>query len=181
MAIKTFTTGEVLTASDTNTYLANSGLVYVASTNVGTAVSTVTLSSCFNSTYDAYKVVYVGGVGSTALNISLTLGASVTAYNMSLPFVTYGAGAASGTSLSGATAWSLVGTATTNSASLNVELFGPFLTQYTRLFGLYVSDTEAGSYSGIHKTAASYTALTLTTSTGTLTGGQLIVYGYRKA
>jgi hypothetical protein len=29
MAIKTFTTGEVLTAADTNTYLANSGLVYV--------------------------------------------------------------------------------------------------------------------------------------------------------
>jgi hypothetical protein len=28
MAIKTFTTGEVLTASDTNTYLANSGLVF---------------------------------------------------------------------------------------------------------------------------------------------------------
>lgn len=180
MAVKTFTS-EVLTSADTNTYLANSGLVYVASTNVGTAVSTVTLSSCFNSTYDAYKVVYVGGVGSTALNISMTLGASAATYNMSLPFVTYGAGVASGTSLSAATAWSLIGTATTNSASLNVELFGPFLTQYTRLFGLYVSDTEAGSYSGIHKTAASYTTLTLTTSTGTLTGGQLIVYGYRKA
>jgi hypothetical protein len=29
MAIKTFTTGEVLTASDTNTYLANAGLVFV--------------------------------------------------------------------------------------------------------------------------------------------------------
>jgi hypothetical protein len=27
MAIKTFTTGEVLTAADTNTYLANSGLI----------------------------------------------------------------------------------------------------------------------------------------------------------
>ena len=34
MAIKTFTTGEVLTAADTNTYLANSGLVYVASGTV---------------------------------------------------------------------------------------------------------------------------------------------------
>ena len=34
MAIKTFTTGEVLTASDTNTYLANAGLVYITSTAV---------------------------------------------------------------------------------------------------------------------------------------------------
>ena len=39
MAIKTFTTGEVLTASDTNTYLANSGLVYVAGASFSGAVS----------------------------------------------------------------------------------------------------------------------------------------------
>jgi hypothetical protein len=35
MAIKTFTTGEVLTASDTNTYLANSGLVVMGATVTG--------------------------------------------------------------------------------------------------------------------------------------------------
>ncbi len=29
MAVKTFTTGEVLTAADTNTYLNNGGLVYI--------------------------------------------------------------------------------------------------------------------------------------------------------
>jgi hypothetical protein len=39
MAIKTFTTGEVLTASDTNTYLANSGLVYVKSQTIGSGVT----------------------------------------------------------------------------------------------------------------------------------------------
>lgn len=52
MAIKTFTTGEVLTASDTNTYLANSGLVFVKSQTIGSAVTSVTVSDAFSATYD---------------------------------------------------------------------------------------------------------------------------------
>ena len=64
MAIKTFTTGEVLTASDTNTYLANSGLVYVASTTFSGS-SGVEMSNCFSSTYDNYKILitYYGSSG----------------------------------------------------------------------------------------------------------------------
>jgi hypothetical protein len=176
MTYPVFTNGTVLPASDLNAI----GLWLVKSQTVGNAVSTVTVSSAFSSQYDAYKIMYVGGVGSTALNISLTLGASASTYNMGFPYVTYGAGAASGTSLASATSWGLAGTATTNSASLNFDVFGPFLSQYTRLMGLYVSDTEAGAYAGIHKTASSYTSFTLTPSTGTLTGGTISVYGYRK-
>ena len=176
MAYPTFTSSDVLNATDMNAV----GLWLVKSQTVGTAVSSVTVSSAFSSTYDAYKVVYVGGIGSTALNISMTLGASASTYNMALPYVTYGAAIASGTSISGGTSWALMGNATANSASLDVDLFGPFLTQYTRVLGLFVDDSFAGSYSGIHKTAASYTAFTLTTSTGTLTGGTISVYGYRK-
>ena len=176
MTYPVFATGDVLPASDMNAI----GLWLVKSQTVGTAVSSVTVSSAFSASYDAYKIVYVGGVGSTALNINMTLGASATTYNMSLPYVTYGSASASGTSLSSATSWALMGTATTNSASLDVDLFNPFLAQYTRALGIYVSDTEAGTYAGIHKTASSYTAFTLTASTGTLTGGTISVYGFRK-
>jgi hypothetical protein len=56
MAIKTFTTGEVLTAADTNTYLANSGLVYITQAT-GTAISSLSFNSCFSSTYLNYRVV----------------------------------------------------------------------------------------------------------------------------
>ena len=176
MTYPTFTNGQVLPASDLNAI----GLWLVKSQTVGTGVSSVTVSSAFSADYDAYKVVYVGGVGSTALNINMTLGASAANYSMALPYVTYGAGVASGTSIAGGTSWALMGTATANSASLDVDLFAPFLSQYTRALGIYVSDTEAGTYAGIHKTAVSYTAFTLTASTGTLTGGTISVYGYRK-
>lgn len=54
MAIKSFTTGEVLTASDTNNFLANSGLVYVGGGNIsGSATS---FSDVFTSTYRNYKI-----------------------------------------------------------------------------------------------------------------------------
>ena len=54
MAIKTFTTGEVLTAADTNTYLANSGLVYVAgATFTGAGTFDVT---GFSSSYLFYHL-----------------------------------------------------------------------------------------------------------------------------
>lgn len=57
MAIKTFTTGEVLTASDTNTYLANSGLVYITQTTVVGTPTILTIDNCFSSTYENYRVV----------------------------------------------------------------------------------------------------------------------------
>lgn len=57
MAIKTFTTGEVLTASDTNTYLANGGLVYITATTVS-AASTPAIDGCFTSTYAHYFITY---------------------------------------------------------------------------------------------------------------------------
>jgi hypothetical protein len=65
MAIKTFTTGEVLTASDTNTYLANSGLVYITQAT-GTAISSLSFNNCFSSTYLNYRVV--GNITASANN-----------------------------------------------------------------------------------------------------------------
>lgn len=58
MAVKTFTTGEVLTAADTNTYLANAGLVHIKTATVTNAAdSGSAFRSIFNSTYDAYRIV----------------------------------------------------------------------------------------------------------------------------
>jgi hypothetical protein len=56
MAIKTFTTGEVLTAADTNTYLANAGLDYITQTAFS-AVTQVIIDNCFTATYANYRLV----------------------------------------------------------------------------------------------------------------------------
>lgn len=175
MGFPSFTTGEILTAADMNAV----GLWLVKSQTVGTAVSSVQVTGAFSAAYDSYRIIYDGGVASTALTLSLTLGSSTTTYNMSLPYVTYGSGAPAGTSLVNASAWTLVGYGTTNYVGLGVDLYSPNLPRFTRIAGSYVAENEAGGYFGIHKTASAYTSFTVTTSTGTLTGGAIRVYGYR--
>jgi hypothetical protein len=74
MAVKTFTSGETLTASDTNTYLNNGGLVYINSTTFSGA-SSVGFSNIFTSTYDNYRILFVlsgnssGGLGRFRLSV----------------------------------------------------------------------------------------------------------------
>jgi LAS superfamily LD-carboxypeptidase LdcB len=57
MAIKTFTSGSVLTAADTNTYLANSGLVYIAEGSTSTSVLGLNFNNVFTTTYDNYRIM----------------------------------------------------------------------------------------------------------------------------
>jgi hypothetical protein len=57
MAIKTFTSGSVLTASDTNTYLNNGGLVYITQGELTSSTAALTFNDVFSSTYDNYRIV----------------------------------------------------------------------------------------------------------------------------
>lgn len=83
MAIKTFTTGEVLTAADTNTYLANAMTVYIGGSNFVNQAS-VTYDNVFSSTYNQYKFVWhinSTGTTSTDLRAQLTISGTPTATN----------------------------------------------------------------------------------------------------
>jgi hypothetical protein len=63
--------------------------------------------------------------------------------------------------------------------NIDIDLFSPFLAKFTTVFGSYAG-TVAGSLSGYHGVATSYTAFTLSTAGNTMTGGTITVYGYRK-
>ena len=193
MPVPDFSPGEILTAAAmdsiglwrvTGCTVSSAGGTAATASNgvitVGTGNTSVTVSAAFNSSFDNYKIVYDGGVASTTLTLALTLGASVTTYNMALPYVTYGAAVASGTSLINSTSWALAGYGTANYVGMSMDLFSPNLARYTRIAGSYLAENEAGGYFGIHKTATAYTAFTLAVSTGTITGGTIRVYGYNK-
>jgi len=184
MATKTFTTGEVLTASDTNTYLANSGLVYIKQQTVGNGVSTVSVTDAFSSTYDNYEIIYSGGTSSVNNNFNLYLtGQSSNYYNVLL----YGTYTATGPSIATTNNdrafWPWVGGGfTTNGNFARVTLLSPFEAKYTRITSpTYQGDTNAGFMSGVNKTASSATGFTITSDSGTISGGVIFVYGYRKA
>jgi len=181
MAVKTFTS-EILTSADTNTYLANSGLVYVTSATVGTGVATVTVTGAFSATYDNYKIIYTGGT-STGGVVQMTLGAATTQYYSQLIYASY-----SGTTVlanvpdNNNSQWSFVGYGNTNFATVNVELTCPFKTTRTTMTSNYISDTNAGTVQGLLNDATSHTSFKFTAAGGsTLTGGTITVYGYRKA
>jgi hypothetical protein len=179
MAIKTFTTGEVLTAADTNTYLANSGLVFVKSQTIGSGVGSVTVTSAFSSTYDNYLIVMSDTVGSTNTALTCQLGSVTTGYRYSFLYTTYTSSPlAVGTSA--AAAFEYCGAITSTSGHAYFSLQNPFLTKNTFMQGAAANTSYAGNTSGVLATTDSYTAFTIITAAGTMTGGTIAVYGYRK-
>jgi hypothetical protein len=176
------TPGQILTSAYLNNNI-NSGLTYIASSTVGTGVSSHVVSGCFSSTYDNYHITYSGGVGSTLITLQMSLGASVTGYSSIANYALYATPttpASDGNN--NASKWGFVGYASTNYTSMSLDLINPFAALYTTYgAAAWAAVTVAGTSAGIHTVATSYTGFTIYPSTGTLTGGTVTVYGYRKA
>jgi hypothetical protein len=184
MAIKTFTTGEVLTAADTNTYLANSGLVYIKSQTIGNGVSSVAVTSAFSADYDRYKITVTGGVNSLPMDMRLTLGSTSTGYYGFLTYGNYTSNTVLGFAQSNTAFWGYVGTGSSDALFGNSEVDNPFATKRTFVTAqnpLAVTTGASNTFGGYLDNNTSYTGFTIATNQGTMTGGTITVYGYRKA
>lgn len=188
MAIKTFTTGEVLTASDTNTFLANAGLVYITSTTVGSGVSSVTVSNCFSSTYDNYRIIYMGGSASASENLKFQFGpSSVSGYNANYYQIVHysfwnGTSSNNVAGSNNATTWPYVGYHDSDSVRFSADVFNPNVAEWASFSSApYLAPASGGFCVGVQQNNGQYTGFTLTPGSGTLTGGTITVYGYRKA
>ena len=181
MAIKTFTSGEVLTASDTNTYLANAGLVYVSSTTVGSGVSSVTVSGAFSSTYDNYRVIYSGGVGSTLHNMRLQLGSATSGYYGFGVYGSFSGATVGGVNDNNTATFRYIGGGDAYGSTMRIDIITPYATGLTSVNAVIDTGTSFGSYAGRYYPDTQFTAFTMSPDSGTLTGGTITVYGYRKA
>lgn len=153
---------------------------------IGSAVSSVTVSSAFSATYDAYKIVVTGGAGSTNQSLTLTLGSTSTGYYASYFRTTSFSNATyDGQILNNGSGWSESGYGTTSGLGMNIELQSPFLAKTTILSGVYQRGNSTavgmGTVSGMLNDTTSYTAFTITPATGTMTGGTIRVYGYQNS
>jgi len=185
MPLTTYTAGEVLTASSLNanfSYVEGAGgLVFIKSQVIGTGVASVAVTGAFSNTYDAYKIMVGGGVGSAANNaIYMTLGSTTTGYYYGVPLVVYSGGTVLSTAGTNTSSWA-VGSINTGSLNVNLELIDPFATKITKVYPQIAKDTSGGSGGGFLNNTTSYTAFTLTPESGTFTGGTIYVYGYKKA
>jgi hypothetical protein len=179
MAIKTFTTGEVLTAADTNTYLANSGLVFVKQQTFGTAVTSVTVSDAFSATYDSYLIVLAGGTCTGETNIGLQLGSKTSGYKSQLVYASWNATlvAFGGTASPNV---QYVASGGTSGMQGTIQVSNPFLAKNTFVSGNWNAQSDTGFASGQTADTTSYTAFTMVLGGGTITGGTVTCYGYRK-
>jgi hypothetical protein len=182
MAIKTFTTGEVLTASDTNTYLANAGLDFVKQQTIGTGVSSITISNAFSATWDNYRIVVSGGVFSGNVPVQFKVGPSspATGYYAMLIYASYG-GSVTNASVSNGGVWNWMGFGSSGGIGATVDILTPFASKNTFcVAGTYNHVGGGGTCQGILGNTNSYTDLIVQPESGTATGGTITVYGYRK-
>jgi hypothetical protein len=182
MPLTTYTSGEVLTASSLNanfSFAAGAGgLQLITAQTIGSAVGSVTVSNCFSASYEAYKIVISGGVGSSANNaFGMTLGGSNTGYSYNLVYTQYNTTIQSDGG-SNQIKWFNLGNIDTTALSLVMELNNPFLAKNTSYSTTVARTGLAGPSQGLHTVATSYTSFTLTPDIGTITGGTIRVYGY---
>jgi len=181
MAVKSnFTDGTALPASDINTYLTNGGLVYVTSATIGTGVSSVTVSNCFSATYDHYRIFVIGGTNSLQCNLAFQLsGITTSVYNQLGYYQIWGSAARSDYA---STSTSIIACEVTSTGYVSdIEIKNPYAS--ARKYGNVMGESTNNQYSMpfyINSTTSA-TGFTLTPAIGTMTGGTITVYGYRKA
>lgn len=184
MAIKTFTAGSILTASDTNTFLANSGLVFVQGGTLSLTTSATNVTAVFSSTYKNYRVLLNITARSTSnrFDMRYLVGTTPTSAN----YYQGGIGSDYG---SNTTAYyqrsnndnQLYFDTNTGTASYAIDILCPQLAVPTRHFGQTVAPVNPVSYSfgGAQTGSLQHTGFQLFTSTGTMTVDYQVL-GYRE-
>jgi hypothetical protein len=190
MTVKTWTTGEVVTAAGANEFLTNSGLVFVKGVSQVGSVASINVTSCFSATYDAYRVVLssvtlTSNGNGTNIFCKLLSGTSPanSNYNYGIPRVDMASGAVSSVYAQGGTAGIVVGTGNaSDSTSASFDIVNPFAARFTNFNGLALTNSTggySGAGAGTHGTSAAYDGIQIIASTGNISNAAIIVYGYR--
>jgi hypothetical protein len=155
------------------------GLALVKTQTIGTAVASVTVTGAFSSTYDNYFITVNGGVGSTVQGMTFQLGSTTTGYYRGNTGIIYSSGAVNANNQNNAASYTC-GLSTANQNNLSLFVFDPNTAKRTTFaeFGLDARTNGASGFSaGFEDSTTQHTAFTLAVG-GTMTGGEIRVYGY---
>ena len=178
MTYPSFSVGEVLTAADMNAV----GLWLVKEESVGTGVSSVDVTGAFSSTYHNYLIAYENvDASSNGAGLFFRFGTNASPVTTNYKFGGLFSGY-TGTTLnlnqSNPGYWEVGGT-NTNISSGQFFVNGPNLAAHSTVTTQFARTDAAFVISGIHEATTQHTAFHLYPSSGTLTGGTIIVYGFR--
>ncbi len=189
MAIKTFSDGVSLPASDINSYLTNSGLVYLSSGSLTTAATNFV--GCFNSLYDNYRIVVQSIKTSANADISIrVLNGSTPTQNSSYVWTNFGYN--NGGGLINEASQGLVNSIYTGLAMQNTAIQGsfvfdvntPYLVKNTIFMGQSISYNGSWlskTFFGLQQDDISFDGLQFRTGGAPTMSGTVTIYGYRKA
>jgi hypothetical protein len=188
MPLTTYTAGQVLTASSLNanlTFAAGAGgLAVVKTQTIGSAVASVTVTSAFSSAYENYRIVINGVATSTSGQTFLYTqnGSAGSTYTGNAVYYN-SANNTIGNAVTSAGTSATVGVNNTTRNGITLDILGPNLAQATQIQGFSTGFSNAAtSYQTtivhVDSNAAASTGFTITMSTGTMTGGTIVVYGY---
>lgn len=167
-----------------STSRANTGALDLIKTQtIGSAVSSVTVSDAFSTTYDNYRIIISGGAASATPNLDMILGSTTTGYYYGSVYSLFSSSTQNGEAGSNQANWLRVATASSNGINGVIDIFSPFASSRTTAHWVTTHQQTSGFVargSGFLDNATSYTAFTLTPNSGTLTGGTIAVYGYAK-
>jgi len=163
----------------------SAGLVHISRTTIGTAVSSVTVSSAFSADYDSYRIIVSGGAASASVSLQMLIGGLTTGYYYAGSKTEYGGASPAIARVANGSLW-LAGVGHPNFLSADIHVHNPFTTTMptysaTGAQGLGSSSGYTIFMAGFNGTTASQTDFVIQPNTGTMTGGTIDVYGYAKA
>ncbi len=157
-----------------------------ATVNIGSGVSSVTVTGAFSSTFDNYKISVSGITMSASTGSSMHLRMSsggttaVTNYQYGLARIDIAAGTIGADSGYNSNVM-FVGKGVGDKFGTVFDVLMPYVSTHTifpSIGGVEISTGYSYIGTGQHQTTASYDGFSLLPSTGTLTGGTIRVYGY---
>jgi hypothetical protein len=178
------TAGSILTASQVNTYMINSGLVYLSTTTI--TASGQNIPNAFNDSYTNYLIVCNEFVTSaTNAIVGFRLGSSTTRteYSYGGTNVNTSSGGISADYSAAATSAFIGYTKGVpgGNQSYIFNLLGPQTATRKTWSTTWGNGQYLGQTSGVDSLASAQTDINFIVGSGSLTGGTVTIYGYRKA
>ncbi len=155
------------------------GLVLLNTTTLGSAITSVTISNVFSSSYTNYQIVYSDCTSGTPTQLRFSLGGITTGVyeNSELRADTRTTTVTSSPNGPGIAYWRAT---TTEQPSFIINIMNPNTTKNKTINGFVSAYSTSQSWiSGFVVSSVQSTDFILTLNGGTLTGGTIKVYGYK--
>jgi hypothetical protein len=181
MTYPNFNVGETLRAADMNAV----GLWLIKSQAVGTGAVSAPVTGVFSSDFDQYYISITGGLASSGgaqLRIAFNVD-TATNYYSNLISQTAGIATVNGQAFGALPGFTVVGYVDTGNFSLGLTVNNPNNALNTNFYGSFNAlggSSQLGTVGGWVISTNQNTGFTLFPSLGTMTGGTIRVYGYKK-